>query len=426
MMAPRTLLTDYVVTGSEKAFDELVGRYVNLVYSTALRLVDGDTHRAEDVTQTVFADLAKRAGTLFENVMLGGWLHRRTCYVAADLMRRERRRQQREREAAEMNALNDPTEARFEHIAPFLDEAINQLAAKDRAAVVLRFFEGRDLRSIGAALGSNEDAAQKRVSRALDRLRELLSRRGITASAAGLSIVLSTNAVQAAPAGLAVTISTAAALGGTVVASTATATKALVMTNLQKILIVAALATPAVTGIYECLRISHLRDQVQALQEEQAPLADRSNHLGQQKADAMRRLAAAREENGRLQRDVTELRMLRRQAAQWQGDSADLARMKTAAPEPEAKLRTWVARALQLYQRFGQQPDKAIPELQFATLQDWLNAVERHELGTESDCRQAMSNVRDAGQQKFADMASRHYNDTPKPIMGSSHLTFRD
>ena len=91
----RTLLADYVTHGSEPAFRELVARYVNLVYSTALRLVHGDSHRAEDVVQTVFADLARLAGTLSRDVMLGGWLHRRTWHVATTLMRNERRRHRR-------------------------------------------------------------------------------------------------------------------------------------------------------------------------------------------------------------------------------------------------------------------------------------------------------------------------------------------
>lgn len=102
MTEHQTLLAQYATNGSEEAFGELVARYVNLVYSTAVRLVDGDTHRAEDVVQTVFADLARLAKTLSPGVMLGGWLHRRTYHVAMTLMRSERRRQNRERQAAEM------------------------------------------------------------------------------------------------------------------------------------------------------------------------------------------------------------------------------------------------------------------------------------------------------------------------------------
>jgi RNA polymerase sigma factor (sigma-70 family) len=164
MTDSQRLLAEYVATGSEPAFRELVRRYLDLVYSAAYRLMDRDGHLAEDIAQTVFADLARKARTLSGEVMLGGWLHRHTCYVAANLRRSERRRLNRERQAVAMNAFPDHSEANLAQIAPVLDEAIDQLGADDRQAVLLRFFEQRDFRSIGEALGSNEDAAQKRVT----------------------------------------------------------------------------------------------------------------------------------------------------------------------------------------------------------------------------------------------------------------------
>ncbi|HWI56064.1 MAG TPA: sigma factor, partial [Bacillota bacterium] len=100
MTSDHTLLADYAGKGSEQAFHELVTRYINLVYSTAFRLVNGDTHLAEDISQMVFTDLARLAGTLSQDVMLGGWLHRRTCHVGMSTLRRERRREHRETEAA--------------------------------------------------------------------------------------------------------------------------------------------------------------------------------------------------------------------------------------------------------------------------------------------------------------------------------------
>src|SRR5262245_52182732 len=95
----QSLLREYVKSGSEPAFRELVERYIDLVYSAALRLADGDTHLAQDVTQTVFADLARMARGLSDKVMLGGWLHRHTCYVVANFRRSERRRLNRERQS---------------------------------------------------------------------------------------------------------------------------------------------------------------------------------------------------------------------------------------------------------------------------------------------------------------------------------------
>ena len=127
MISVEELLADYVNNGSEAAFRTIVDRYLNLVYGTALRLVSNDTHRAQDVAQTVFINLATQAKTLSKEVKLGGWLHRNTVYVAANVLRSERRRQAREWEAMEMNAQTDHSEAHRKQLEPLLDEAINQL-----------------------------------------------------------------------------------------------------------------------------------------------------------------------------------------------------------------------------------------------------------------------------------------------------------
>src|SRR5579859_6542292 len=117
------LLARFVNNGSEAAFRELVTRYFDLVYSTAVRLADGDAHRAEDVAQLVFLDLARTASKLSNNTMLGGWLHRHTCFVARTTMRGERRRQARERQAIEMNAIDREGQSVVAQVAPILDEA---------------------------------------------------------------------------------------------------------------------------------------------------------------------------------------------------------------------------------------------------------------------------------------------------------------
>jgi RNA polymerase sigma factor (sigma-70 family) len=218
MPEAQNILAAYARTGSEAAFQEVVSRYLNLVYSTAVRLVEGDAHLAQDVSQKVFADLARMAGSLGDDAKLGGWLHRHTCFVARKTMRTERRRIARELQAVQMNDVDDHSDANLAAIAPVLDEAVNELGAKDREAIVLRYFEQRDLSSVGSAIGSNEDAARKRVNRALDKLREMLRRRGVTLSTTALATALGAQAVTAAPAGLAATIATAslatAAAGG--------------------------------------------------------------------------------------------------------------------------------------------------------------------------------------------------------------------
>jgi RNA polymerase sigma factor (sigma-70 family) len=281
MTDSQQLLADYVRNGSEEAFRELVTRYLALVYSTAIRLVGGDTHRAEDVAQTVFVDLARKARTLPGDVMLAGWLHRDTCFVASKTLRSERRRQSRERLAVEMNSFQDHSESDWMRVAPLLDEAINQLGAKDRTAILLRFFEQRDLRSVGNALGSTEDAARMRVNRALEKLHSLLKHRGVTLSVAALGTVLTAEAVTAAPVGLAATISSVAMANTAAGTGTAlTFLKAMTMTKFQAgitgAIIVASVLTPLVI---QRQTQAKLREENQSLRQQIAQLKADNNSL---------------------------------------------------------------------------------------------------------------------------------------------------
>ena len=210
MMDDEQLLGAYARERSESAFGELVARHIDFVYSTALRVVNGDSHLAQDVAQTVFIHLARKAGSLPDDVALPGWLHRLTCYTATKAVRAERRRQSREQTAMEMRALDDNTRPEWEQVAPYLDESLNRLNSADRDALVLRFLKQQDLRAVGVALGISDDAAQKRVDRALEKLHVLLKHRGATLSAAALGTALATEAVTAAPAGLAASVAGAA------------------------------------------------------------------------------------------------------------------------------------------------------------------------------------------------------------------------
>ncbi|HTR40654.1 MAG TPA: sigma-70 family RNA polymerase sigma factor [Pseudomonadales bacterium] len=196
------LLRDYADRGDEAAFRKLVEQYIDFVYSAAMRRVNGDSALAQDVTQTVFTDLARKAKSLRDVAMLGGWLYRYTGFVASNAVRGERRRQIREQEAAQMNATSESSDALWQQLAPVLDDTIEALEPSDRQAVLLRFFERRDFRAIGAAMGISDDAAQKRVSRALEKLRALLTERGVTLSVVILSGLLASKGVCAAPAEL--------------------------------------------------------------------------------------------------------------------------------------------------------------------------------------------------------------------------------
>src|SRR5262245_3136469 len=267
MSETQQLLNQYVEDGSEEAFGELVKRYVDLVYSSAVRLVNRDAHLAEDVTQTVFLDLARQARTLSPNVMLGGWLHRHTCFVASKTLRAQRRRQLREQHAVEMNSINQQTEAEYTSVAPLLDDAINQLGAEDRTAILARFFEQRDFRAVGEALGSTEEAARKRVNRALDKLHLLLKQRGVTLSTAALGSVLATEAVTAAPAGLAAGVAAGAVAGAAVSNATSlTLLKIMGMTKLKTGLAAAVVAALAVPLAVQHSTQTRLQQENEALQ----------------------------------------------------------------------------------------------------------------------------------------------------------------
>jgi RNA polymerase sigma factor (sigma-70 family) len=208
MSEENSLLQCYAETGSEEAFGQLVSRHVDLVYSVALRLVGGDAHMASDVVQTVFIDLSTKAKALPRGVVLAGWLCRHAFFVASSLVRTERRRRMREREAAQMNASNDVSEPDWEKLNAVLDVALQGLGSIDRDAIVLRYFENRDLKVVGAALGMNEDTAQKRISRALEKLRVAISKRGVALTVAGLGTALASNSVVAAPVGMAASVTT--------------------------------------------------------------------------------------------------------------------------------------------------------------------------------------------------------------------------
>jgi RNA polymerase sigma factor (sigma-70 family) len=288
------LLREYVEHGHEAAFRDIVVRHTDTVYSAALRQVSSPD-LARDVAQSVFTDLARKAPslarTLDARASLVGWLYRSTRFAALNQWREEHRRQARERLAMQhFEPASDPA-PEWERIGPVLDEAMADLSDDDREAVLLRFFQSHDFRAIGRSLGLSDDAAQKRVSRALEKLRVHLTRRGVATSAAALSIALPAHVVQAAPAGLAMALSNAALAGSALAtAATFTAAKAIAMTTLQKALIT---ATIVAAGLVTPLVIQHqtqvkLRAENQSLRqqaEQAAQLTAENERLSKLLAD---------------------------------------------------------------------------------------------------------------------------------------------
>src|SRR5271170_4800972 len=215
MMSDLDLLDQYARENRQEAFAALLDRHLKLVYSAALRQVRSP-QLAEEVAQSVFADLARDAGKIsgtgFQPAnSVTPWLYTVTRRTAIDVIRKESRRQLREQIAVEMNDMN-ATANDWTQIEPLLDDAMATLDETDRSAILLRYFENKNLREVGESLKISDDAAQKRVSRAVERLREFFSKRKITVGASGLAVLISANAVQSAPAGLAATISAAAVL----------------------------------------------------------------------------------------------------------------------------------------------------------------------------------------------------------------------
>ena len=258
------LLARYTRDGVEEAFAELARRHLGLVYSAALRQVRSP-QLAEEVAQSAFTDLARNASKLKPDTILTAWLYQVARRTAIDAVRREARRQLREQIATEMNAMNATT-ADWTHVEPLLDDAMSALEETDRAAVLLRYFENKSLREVGQALGTSDDAAQKRVSRAVERLREFFSKRGVTVGASGLVVLISANAVKAAPAGMAAAISTAVLLAALGISASAGAGATtgffglLVQAVRTKIVPGFATAILVVVGTFVAFRLVHRAD----------------------------------------------------------------------------------------------------------------------------------------------------------------------
>ncbi len=344
MTSDLELLQDHVRNKSEESFAALVSRHLDLVYCAALRQVRSP-QLAEEVAQSVFTDLAREAKQLRPDTILTTWLYAVTRRTAIDVVRKESRRQLREQIALEMNSMNATADA-WTQIGPLLDDAMDALDVTDRTAVLLRYFENKSLREVGATLGTSDDAAQKRISRAVDRLRDFFAKRGVAVGASALVVVLSANAVQAAPVGLAATLCAAAALAGTTAATTATAIKAIAMTTIQKSLITATIAAAVGTGIFEARQASTLRTQVKVLQQQQAPLAKQLTELKTENNNLSNEVSQARDSQALSQTQLNELLRLRGQAGAAQSDSRELARLKSTLDQQGGRMPDYMTNAM--------------------------------------------------------------------------------
>jgi RNA polymerase sigma factor (sigma-70 family) len=391
---------------------------VDLVYSAALRQVGGDAHLAHDVTQSVFIDLARKAGSLSGRTVLAGWLYTSAHYAAAKVVRTEQRWRAREQEANSMREISNDSSAEpaWDELGPVIDQAMHELNQGEREAVLLRYFEKRQLGEVGAKLGVSEDAARKRVDRALEKLRSLLARRGVTSTTAALVGILGAHTVTAAPVGMAASIA-GAAIAGTAASTGTTLTilKIMAMSKLKVGLVGAVVVAGVVTPlVLQNQTQSRLRADYEQLRQQNTQLTEQMTPLASENARLSNLMARATENQPAQQSQSNELLKLRGEVARLRQDVKESARLKTSdggnVTDPALKdaFERLAARASQLRQRLEQAPEKKIPEIKFLSQKDWLDAVGEVE-NPESDenFSQAMSNLRSRAKAAFGGMLQK-------------------
>lgn len=362
MMSDADLLRSYAESRAEDAFAELVRRHLNMVYGVALRRTGGNAPLAEEVTQNVFTDLARKAATVSRHQALAGWLYTSTRLASARAIRTEVRRQSREEKAEFMpDDLHPPaTELDWQRLQPQLDDVLDTLADADRKAVILRFYAAKPYAEIASALNLSEDAARRRVDRALDKLRLLLSRRGITSTSAALSLALTGNATIVAPAGLAAGISQSILT----VAGGGSALLLFMSSITLKTGVVTAVMLAGAAGLY---------------------WQHRENSRLQTENERLRVEAAARPQRDvPREEEITRLNaMLATEVQAIEGDQPY-----------EDSLAIWIGQVRKLGTFLERHPELGIPEIALVSEADWLDATKGVTFEVEADYRKALAALR--------------------------------
>lgn len=368
-MTDLELLQRYGRDGAEDAFAALVRRHADLVYSAARRQVSVP-HLAEDVTQAAFIELARAAPRWRPDQPVGAWLLVVTRRAAIDAMRRESRRAARERATLDTPPMPS-SEDSWNDIRPLLDAAVAGLGEHDRTAIVGRFFENKNLRDVARDLGASEDAAQKRIGRALDRLRAACAARGITVTTVGLAGTLAAQAVQPAPPALVAQLVASA----TIFSEAVTAGSAAKISCAKIVATVGGIGAGAV-AVGLALVLVH---QHTALAE-----------TGARFTTAEARIAALRRD-----RDADRERLRVAQP----GAPAPL------APDPDAALRAeaqaWNERLAHLKSVLQHRPDLALPELALLSDDDWREVTRERPFSTDRDVGNAILELRNSARSTF-------------------------
>src|SRR6185437_14355756 len=330
-----SLLREYAEQDSEDAFAALVTRHINTVYSVALRHT-GNPHEAEEIAQVVFVILAKKSRKLAKGVILSGWLYQTARLTSVTFIRSEIRRARHHREAFMQTQANETAADLWPQISPLLDAAMAELGEKDRHALVLRYFDQKSMRQVGETLGASEDAAKKRVARALEKLQKFFFRRGVISTTAAIADVISAKAVQVAPAGLskaavALAVAKTTAVSGSTFTLMKGVLKVMAWTKAQTTITLSLGVFLVGTGAYQTHRAAKLNTQNHALQQQKTALTEQVRELQKQRDDATDQLASQADEAAQNDKDNSELLKLRGEVAQLRPLQQQLAQLKNGA-----------------------------------------------------------------------------------------------
>jgi RNA polymerase sigma factor (sigma-70 family) len=301
------LLAQFADRRCEHSFRQLVERHLGMVFSVAMR-VTGERGLAEEIAQTTFVKLAEKSSTDAQQLIGAGWLYHTSRNLALAAVRSEQRRRQREHVAVTMNT-DEPDPG---IVAEHLESAMDQLKPEDRDALVLRFFEDRNLRDVGRELGLSEDAARMRVNRSLEKLRNIFGKLGITGTTAWLTTALPTGASAAVPSGLSATITTTILSGGAIAAAASTIATETASNTMNAFLnlktVAAVVAAAAITGTSTYMvkdkQVEDLRVEYQTLNQAHAQLAE-------QQSNALETIQLRNQRIAGLEKDITDLPRLR-------------------------------------------------------------------------------------------------------------------
>jgi RNA polymerase sigma factor (sigma-70 family) len=176
----------------------LILRHINMVYSSALRQVAA-SRLAEDMTLAVFLILAQKQDLIRDSDLVGVWLHSVTKRASKEALHQQ---SVQERWVAGPARSQGAVRAGadWEKIAPVIDAALDKLAERDRAAIILPLFQNKSFAQTGAALGLSEEDARARHSRVVDKLCQILARQGVTVGSTRLSAAVGSFGIITAPA----------------------------------------------------------------------------------------------------------------------------------------------------------------------------------------------------------------------------------